>query len=310
MRRVLGTAAAAAGLAMMLVLGGNSAALEPGREGMLFTRLGGDARGSSLGAAGAPLAEGRSAAFGNPAAGVLDRGYSVSLTHLQWVEGFFGETLSAQIPVGFEGVCGLSVLVFTREAIAETSEELPDGTGGLTNILNVEATLLGAQWMTDWMGVGASIRLLHEQYGETYINGFAGDLGWVGKLSPDLSCGASLRGLGRMIRAEDLRDPLPLTLNLGARYELPSWPVRGYLGGSFAGYGPSTGGVAVEVGPWLGGLIRTTLQLRERTGIGFAFGVGVRRDMWMLDYAFSPVSPLGTAHRFSLGVEFAAPRQR
>lgn len=303
------------GAAVVLVLLGSllgraAGALEAGREGMLFSRLGGDARGGSLGPAGASLAEGRSAMFGNPAAGVLDRDYSFMLTHLQWIEGFFGETVGAQVPLGFHGVFGFSVFVFTREAVTETSEELPDGTGGLAEVMNVEATLLGAQWMNDWMGVGADIRVLHEQLGRDSAKGFAADLGWIGKISPDLSCGASLRGLGRIVRAEDVRDPLPLSLNLGARYVLPNWPVRAYLGGILAGYGPSSGGLAVEAGEWFGGVVRTALQIRERTGFGVAVGVGLRRDMWLLDYGFSPASSLGFAHRFSLGVRFAAPRHR
>ncbi len=284
--------------------------VEPGREGLLFSALRGDARAGALGVSAAAMLEGSSAQFANPAGAIFDRSYSFGLTHLQWIEGFFGETVAAQMPISHEGVLGVSAFVFTHEALPVTTEALPDGSGALSDMLAVEVTLLGAQWMTDTIGIGANIRVLHERFGSLRTNAFAVDVGAVRTLTPDLTVGAAVRGLGRVIRAADVRDPLPLLVSLGARFEWPEQPVRVYAGGYFSGYGPSAGGLGVELGEWKGGLVRMTAQLREREGFEVAVGIGAHRDMWKVDYAFLPVSNIGFGHRISLSINFAAPRQR
>ncbi len=298
--------ATALGLTLLLCSAALRAAV-PGREGMLFSRLSGDARSAALGAAASALAEGESALFANPAAAALRRERAFGVTHLQWLEGFFGETLTAQMPVGIEGTLGASVFFFLHEALPVTTEVLPDGTGGRAGIFNMEASLLGAQWVTNQIAVGASLRVLHEEVGELLSEAMAVDLGGLYVLSPDLTLGAGVRGLGRILREGRAWDPLPLSLNLGGRYESPYWPVRVYAGGAYSVYGPSRGGVGVEAGEWY--LVRTMVQMQERGRIAFAFGIGARQDMWGLDYTFAPAGPIGFAHRITLSIRFAPRRQ-
>jgi TolB-like protein len=291
-------------LAVLGLFAGVASAAPAAREGMLFSKLAGDARLSALGSPGTALAEGPSAMFANPAAAVLQRELAAGLTHLSWPLGFYGETLSFQKPVGLDGVAGASLFLFMHSAVQETSALLPDGTGGMIDLYDGVLTITGSQWATDTFAFGVSARALFEKIGTTLTMGMALDLGVLWAAYPDLTFGATARGLGRIIRAQKARDPMPNGLSLGARYEIPGLPLRVYAGGTLAGYGPGSGGLAVEAGEFYGLSVRGMLEGVETGNLRGAFGLGARRDMWAVDYAFSPVAVLGYAHRISLGLRF------
>ena len=300
LRAGTGTALATA----LLFAAGSGTAARQGREGMLFSKLAGDARLSVLGSPGIALAEGSSALYANPAAAVLRRELAVGLTHLSWPSGFYGETLSFQKPVGQSGVAGASLFLFMHSSVPETSDLLPDGTGGMVDFYDGILTITGSQWSTDTVAFGLSTRALFEKIGSTLTMGLALDAGLLWAASPDLTLGATARGVGRIIRTGNARDPMPNGLSLGARYEIPGLPLRLYAGGTLSGYGPGSGGIAVEAGELFGFSVRGMLEGVETGGFHGAFGVGARRDMWALDYAFSPVSDIGYAHRITVALRF------
>jgi hypothetical protein len=238
----------------------------------------------------------------------LKRDNTFGITHLSWVNGFFGETVAGQMPVGLGGTLGAAAFVFFHDALPVTTETLPDGTGALAQIVNIEASLAGGQWVTDTFAVGAGARVLHEEAGDTSSEAMAIDVGVLGIVGMDFAVGAAVRGIGRIIRAGAQADAFPLRVSVGGRYESPDWPVRVYAGGFFSPYGVSAGGVGVEAGEWHGGSLRSMVQVDEDGKVGFAAGVGARWDMWALDYAFAPASALGYAHRLTLSIRFGRRR--
>ncbi len=298
---------------LAVLLAGPAIAGAPGHEAASYVTLAGDARGAALGSPAAPLAEGESALFGNPAALALEDEYVFGLTHLAWVEGFFGESFVTQMPVGHEGALGLSGFAFLHDAIPVTTERLPDGTGADARMLFTQGALTMAQFATESLGAGATIRGMYEAVGDATWLGMTVDLGLVWRVRPEILLGASARRVGGIIEARRTRDPVPTSIDLGARWDpddaLPI-PLRVYAGAALAVHGPMRGGVAVEAGSFHGAYLRAMLEAVEFAGMGWGAGLGARRDLWQLDYALTPAGELGLAHRFALTLKFSPTRRR
>jgi hypothetical protein len=290
--------------ALLLALAGAAAAEMPGRGGSLFATLDGDARTCALGKSLVPVSEGDSGLFGNPGAVVLKPELSMSLTHLAYVTGFFGDSVAGIMPVGPGAVIGGSTFLFMHSALPVTSEEFPDGTGALARIANFQGGFLGAQMLGDRVGVGARMRLTYETLGETEIAGVAADLGGVFVATPEIAAGFAVRGLGKRILGRQNPDPIPLTVDLGARWLVTGTPVAVYGAGSMAAYFPSSVAIGAEAANNLGLSLRGSFELREALAFGWALGVGARRDMWNLDYSLAPAGNYGLTHRFTLSARF------
>lgn len=298
---------------VLFLLAGPARAGAPGREAAAWMTLGGDARGAALGSPAAAVAEGESALFGNPAAIALEDEYVVGLTHLAWQEGFFGESFVSQLPVGHEGAVGLSGFAFLHDAVPETSERLPDGTGADARMVFTQGALTMAQFATESFGAGATVRGAYEGIGDSTWLAMALDLGALWRLTPDVLLGGAVRRVGGVIEARRTRDPVPTSVDFGARWEpeeaLPV-PFRVYAGGALAVHGPVRGGVSVEAGPMAGASVRVLAEGVEFAGFGWGVGFGFRRDLWQVDYALTPAGELGLAHRFALTLKFMPRRQR
>jgi hypothetical protein len=275
-----------------------------GREGDLFVSLAGDARFAALGPAGVATVEGESALFGNPAGMVLRREWGFAATHLAWTDGFIGETVTAAAPAGRTGSIGGSAFLFLHDAVPVTTEVLPEGTGGLSAVVDAQVTVAGAAWLSEIVAVGASARGVHAQAGDDLTEALAVDAGALVVFTPEWTAGAAARGLGQIIKTGASRDPFPLSWDAGARYAPLELPVRGYAGFSFPAWGPMRGGVAVEGGEWYGGSVRLEADLAERGVFAYAIGLGAHHDMWSLDYTFTPAGALGLSHRFTLSIRF------
>jgi len=287
------------------VLSSAAFAGQPGREGVLFSRLNLDSRLCSLGIGAFAVSEGPSALFANPAASVLSSGVSLQASHLAWLERFNGETIAAQAPVGEYAALGGSVFLFSHESIEVTTEELPDGTGQLSSILDVEASIAASQWVREDAAAGAAIRVLREKLGGQSTVATAVDAGVIWVLNPEAILGLSLRGLGRLFRDADLRDPFPFSADAGLRYEVPYAPARIYCGVRLSPFSPSSLGLGAELGEVLGTCLRSKVELREGAKVDLGAGLGVRKDMWNLDFAYIPVTDLGSAFRVTLTLKFA-----
>jgi len=288
----------------LLLAGGAAIAGMPGRGGSLFTLLDGDARTCALGKALVPVSEGDAGLFGNPGAAALRPELSMSLTHLAYVTGFFGDSVAGVMPVGPEAVIGASTFIFMHDALPVTSEEFPDGTGALAPIINFQGGFLGAQMLGDRVGVGGRMRLTYETLGETKIAGMAIDAGGVLLVTREIAAGFAVRGLGKRILGRQNPDPIPLTVDLGARWLVPDTPLAVYGAGSLAAYLPSSGAVGLEASSNIGLTLRGSFELREALAYGWAAGVGARRDMWNMDYSLAPAGNYGLTHRITLSARF------
>lgn len=292
--------------AIALTTAASTRAGEPGAEGFLFTRLAGDARGAALGGAVDPLAEGLAAPAANPAGLALRRERAVADTVVLRPLGFVGDSIGVVWPAGEGGVAG-TVSFLHHDALPVTTEELPDGSGGLAGILGVEVEITGAQWLNEERAFGLSLRVLREELGERRTAAGAADAGMVWAVSPDLSAGAAVRGVGRVIADSAVRDPFPLSVLAGARYEVPDWPARGFAAVDWAPSGPAGAAAGVEAGELAGFLLRGSVAVRQDSSARLAGGAGFRGGLWSFDYAYVPVPLLGGAHVLTVSLKLGRP---
>jgi len=292
-------------LTAILFAGSLVKAAVPGQEGMLFSRLNGDARAVALGAAGYGVAEGSAALAANPAGAVLRRELTFGSTYLIWPGDFQGGSLLAMAPVGEGTILAASAFLFAMKPIQETTEEQPDGTGNYAEYVGAEVGLLGAQWFTEDSAVGVNMRILYEDAAGTSAQALGVDVGLLHEFTTAFAGGLSLRGIGRELKAGPVRDQMPFSLVAGGRWAPYESPLRFYAGGEYAPAAPASAGAGIEAGEFAGITVRGGGEWREVGAPAFAAGVGGTSDMWHLDYAFSSAGSAGFAHRISLSLRFA-----
>jgi hypothetical protein len=130
------------------------------------------------------------------------------------------------------------------------------------------------------------------------------DAGVVHNFDPALTGGVAVRGLGQEVKSKAVRDPFPLSVLLGGRYNLDPAPVRIYAGGNYAPNSASSAGAGLELGEIAGVSLRGSGEWRETGTAGFAFGVGGRSEMWNVDYTWSSAGVIGGVHRLTLLLRF------
>ncbi len=283
-----------------------AARAQAGAEGFLLSRTAGDARAAALGGAADPLPEGLAATAANPAGLALRREKAFADTLLSWPSGFVGDTLGGELPAGDAGGIAASLTLLRHESLPVTTEIRPDGTGGLVGILSGELTLVGGQWISEQQAAGVALRLLHEELGDRKTEALAADAGLVRVLAPEWTAGVAVRGLGRIIRAAASRDPFPLAVLGGVRYELPDLPARAYAAADWQPYGSNGVAFGAEGGELFGIALRLGVAVRAATGTRVTGGLGYHAGLWAFDYAYAPVADLGVAHRLTLSLRFGS----
>jgi hypothetical protein len=271
---------------------------------MLFARMSSDARGAALGSAGQAVSEGVSALYANPAGAALQKNLAFGTSYQNRPGGFQGGSLFGLGPVGEDTCIAASASLLTHQAFRVTTDEVPDGTGELASYMAVDTEVLGTQWVSEDTAVGVGLRFLHEDIYGSAAEGLAVDAGVVHNFDPALTGGVAVRGLGQEVKAKTVRDPFPLSILLGGRYNLDPTPLRIYAGGNYAPNSASSAGAGLELGEIAGVSLRGSGEWRETGTVGFAFGVGGRSEMWNVDYTWSSAGVVGGVHRLTLLLRF------
>jgi hypothetical protein len=241
----------------------------------------------------------------NPANLLNPGSTEIVLSHSSWIQDVRSEFLSARIPVsGFSA--GLSVRSTNIEGI-EIRERPGPPIGTVTaRSLSIGAT--GAVEVFDKTTVGLSLRYLYEKMYVDEANGYSADLGVLYQTPVEgLSGGFSVTNLGKLGAFRERTTELPTMLNLGARYCLPLDQFTIVVAPAFLmRMNPSTPmaafGAEVEY------LDMFSLRAGYQTGYdarGFSAGLGVRYDIFGVDYAYLPFSQdLGASHIIAVAVNF------
>lgn len=165
------------------------------------------------------------------------------------------------------------------------------------------------------VSMGVVARAIHSQIIES-ANGFGGDLGvmthfYAGPFPYDL--GFVAQNMGRGQEFDQVRDPLPFRMKLGAAaYPIPNLTLSldGVLPQGDIAYGSLGAEYVLGNGQGLKVAFRGGFNSQTLTSLGFASaltgGAGVIFGNMSFDYAFTPMGPLGDVHNFSISYNLPA----
>ncbi|MDE2141791.1 MAG: PorV/PorQ family protein [Elusimicrobia bacterium] len=305
-----------------------SAAAGPGTSAATFLDLGFGARPIGFGEAYVAMADDVSAVHYNPAGLSLHQPamrsapgpYEMLFTHTLYVQGISLDQLGL-----VRRPWGLSVTSLRIGGIeGRTLETDAPSNFGASDLA------VGASYgrTVGPVGLGATLKYIHETIGNASADAYAVDLGALHRFENyPVSVGADLANLGTKVRFVDQAFPLPLVLRAGVTYgQTKSFPhalslqidtprdgapfIR--LGAEYQGFGP----FALRVGyrTFSGGQKDAVLgKSLGSTASGFSefyglfLGMGLQTKLGNLDYAIMPYGELGLAHRLSLGLRFGGP---
>ncbi|MCX5787553.1 MAG: PorV/PorQ family protein [Elusimicrobia bacterium] len=306
--------AAAIGVALAaFAAGGRALAASPGAEPFDFLSLDAGARAVAMGGAQAALASDAEALIYNPAA--LGRGgrYEATLMHNQYVSPITQEYVGFATPQGL----GLQLNYLTYGHVPRTTVSNPDGTGASFGITDTALGLGLGREVAEGLRVGGAVKFIRESIDNVSGSAYAAD-GGILYATPGRRrwlFAAALQNMGSTVRFQSANEKLPAQLRLGAAYEVRSgaeapasfdWvdnllalPVTFELDlikersdNALFSFGAES---------WLAPSFaaRVGFNGRNDAGIGITAGFGWRHDGFQLDYAFTPLGDLGSAHRLS-----------
>jgi hypothetical protein len=288
------------------------ASAQAGKSGLAFLKLGGSARGVSMGDAMSGSVTGAAATYYNPAGllGANADGSSaeVMLMHKGWIQDTRMEYLATRIALNDESALGFFLNSTTVSDIeVRTRPGTPEGTFTARNF-SVGASYARTMWND--LRIGLTAKFLYEKIFVDEASGLAFDLGLQCKTPIEhLSVGAVLANLGSVSELRSEKSTLPAILRVGPAYslEIESMDSRIILAADELYIFPERSSY-LNVGGEL--FFNQTLAARAgyqfgSEGRGLSTGVGVHYGIVNLDYAYSPFSSdLGNAHTISLGLNF------
>ncbi|MFA6029571.1 MAG: PorV/PorQ family protein [Elusimicrobiota bacterium] len=299
-------------LSTLLLAAPTSAALN---SGAAFLKIGTGARPEAMGGAYTALADDVNALYYNPG-GLSNLGkQEVGFTHTQWLMDttfdFFGFAQPFKA-----GTLGLSAA-----RLGSGGFEGRDENRRVTSAFSASDTALTLGFGRMFKGFtahgdtgfGMNVKYLESAIGSDKASTFAADFGAVHKLDAlPMSLGVSVLNVGQGMKFLDQRDPLPLSVSVGAAYR-----VAGALNIALdVRQEPNDGGTSVGVGTEYALIQGFALRAgyasqAARTaigggsplgGIGGGFGLKIRN--YRADYTFTPFGELGNVQRISVGARF------
>ncbi len=313
MRRML----AALGLAALLVPGIASAAEIFAKVGTFdgqFLKIAVGARAAAMGGAFVGVADDATALYWN-AAGIarIDPDKSeLSLNHANWPADLSFDQIGYVFHVKrIPGAFGIHARALTMNPMVETTAFQPDpevGTGRTFDAGMMAAGLTYARSFTDKFSAGFTGNFISEGLAEYSQQTFAFDVGTlydVGTMG--MRIGMAISGIGSQIKFIDRSARIPSIFRVGTSAVLMQRADQ-KLVGSFEFSHPPDNSERMNVGAEYA--FRKYLFLRGgyninydseglAGGVGFHFPVSVAGQA-DLDYAYTDMKDLGSAHRFSL----------
>ena len=301
-------------LAATLLMTGSSAWADA-TTGAAFLRIGTGARPEALGGAFTALADDVNALHYNPGGLSQLAKTEVGFTHTQWLldSKFDFAGIAQPFKFGTVGLAASRLGTGSQEARDENRRAIGDFSASDSAYALGFGRSLGSIGSYGTLGVGADLKYLESRIGSDSASTFALDAGAVHRLhNLPLSLGLSVLNVGRGMKFISQRDPLPLTIALGAAYGL-----RGLFNLVVdLRHEPydhkSTVGAGVEYAVLPIFAIRagyaspTATAMAGNTSIlsGFGGGFGLKIRDYRADYTFTPFGELGNVQRISLGARF------
>ncbi len=283
---------------------------QAGKSGLAFLKLGVSGRAVSMGDAMSASVFGAAATHYNPA-GVFRKSETSTeflLMHKEWIQDVRSEFLGASFRLDEESAFGLSVNTATVSDIQIRTR--PGTSEGTFTSRDFSFGVSYARSFSDDVKIGVTAKYLFEKIFLDEATGFGFDIGAQYKTPVDnLSAGITLANLGSMNEFRNESITLPALLRAGPAYsvELEGITSSAMITSDLLYIFPEKKAYLNVGGELLfNGIVaaRAGYQIGSN-GRGFSAGVGVKYDLFNVDYGFVPLSSnLGSGHTFSISLSF------
>lgn len=285
-----------------------------------FLKIGTGSRAAGMGGAFAGVCDNVEAIYWNPAGLAQLKDKEFGLTYMQWFEDIMSGVVTYGQPLPDKmGAIGISVLYWsmgtiekTTDGVNFTSASVAQGAGGFTYSRELMESLL----------IGMTIKGIYQDLAGYYINGLAGDVGLLFRLSKDINLGLNVQNLGTVFKQSGTAENLPSNLKAGIAFrpggksltiavdlDKPFFDneLKLHVGAEYyfeekfalrAGWNQAEA-TSAGAGSALSGF---TAGLGYRGGVGEE-GTEMKLNM-EIDYAYIPYGTLGTTHRLTVIMKF------
>lgn len=276
-----------------------------------FLELGVGARTAAMGDANTAWANDAYGLHYNPAGMARNSRQEVAAFYNAYVQDLSHTYFAYLHPLAI-GTLGVSLTYMDLGSIDRTTISSAGAVVGRATAGSTAFGVTYARPVARAVDLGVTLKILNERLDNFSASAGAVDLGVIWRPPVQgLTFGASLTNLGSSLKFVREREPLPLTLKLGAGYLVPSgrWGLTSDLivtrSRDFAG---KIGGEFWILPEALA--LRAGFNSTIEAGSGFTIGAGFRWDDLRLDYAYVPTGDLGRQHQMSLAYAFGAERSR
>lgn len=297
-------------LLLAALLAARGAASAAGTSSASFLNIGWGARPAALGEAFTAAADDADALYWNPAGLVYLKRLQQAFNHNNWIEGINVEHASFAVRRDKLSVLGAGI-GYVNIGDIERGDKYGNAVG-FYSANDMVFLFSYARVLKPKLSGGATFKIIRERIESDSAMTFALDAGGVYELNSRVKLGATLRNLGMGIKLAKTAGPMPLSLRLGAGYQLRkdllltsdiNLPFYDSLSLHFGGeylYPSTVKGVRL--------VLRAGLKTAGMSYLGalsaLSLGFGAERGGLGLDYAFSPYGDFGLVHRLSLKIKF------
>ena len=286
-----------------------------GTFGGQFLKIGVGARGAAMGGAFVAVADDATSLFWN-AAGIArisaDKS-EISVNHANWPAELSFDQVGYVFHVKkIPGAFGVHARSLSMQPMEETTAYQPFGTGRTFDAGMMTAGVTYARSFTDKFSAGITGNLVHTGLADLSQQSFSFDLGTLYDVgAAGMRIGMAISNIGSQEKFIDREARIPSIFRVGTSATLMESSDQ-RLTGSFEFSHPPDNSERMNVGAEYA--FRKYLFVRGgyninydsegvAGGVGFHFPVSVA-GMADMDYAYTDMKDLGSAHRFSLRFEF------
>ena len=292
-----------------------------GTAGAQFLKISPSAKPSALGET-ATLTAGAQSITYNPAGISTVNNIDLSLSQVTWIQGLNYSNVAAAKRNG-KHVFGFAFNYLSSPSI-DKFDNNGVNLGETYSAADMALTIGYGRKISSRTRIGSTVKYISSRLESQTASAFATDAGIQHTVIKEtLDLGMVVQNMGTSMKFISASDPLPLTVKIGGKYNIPIKPSNNNTGMTFSksattensfslfsdvNYTIDTGVFANLGAEFLIDYDKSAFALRggyrTNVGSGISFGMGWTGGMYCIDYAFAPLGELGQTHRISLGVRF------
>jgi hypothetical protein len=252
----------------------------------------------------------RELAMGSVGIGLADGHQSLSFFYNIWLEGLSAQYLSYILPTRI-GNFGANVNYFSYGKIQGY-----DASG--TETSNIDAYDLcfllsyGRSEVLKGVSGGINFKVLHEKLEKEKAMAFGGDLGIKIDLGRrytvlrGISLGGSVKNIGTGLKFDKEKAPLPLSYGVGVGVKRELLGEELNLGVDMNIPNDNSMYVGAGLEYWIKDIIavRAGYNSKKDSSNGLSLGIGIKADVFSMNYAFVDYGELGYTHRMGMDIRF------